>query len=315
MTVPTYGPQAAAAVKAVSDALTVFERIAADADLEAAALDATTAERDDLAISLAAAEVEIARLQALLSAPVPAKPRIGSSVKDVKPATLTATAATYGPLGVMRIFRDNTAADPTAAGPNLLPAGAAFVHVSFKSATDAAFVAMLVAARDRKQKGFWTYTHEPEDQIASGALTGAAYRATWLRLMALAATVPGVTLEPMLVLMSWTLNAKSGRRWADYDPDGKVAVGFDCYTVENRDALVAWVKANPTRRWAVPEIGASQATDAERVAHLKAMVPPLLALPNLSHLSYFNAGVGGDYVLDPAKHPLAVAYWRSLAAA
>ncbi|WP_176611712.1 DNRLRE domain-containing protein [Actinomadura sp. WMMB 499] len=80
---------------------------------------------------------------------------------------------------------------------------------------------------------YWTYYHEPEDNIAKGEFSAADYRAAWRRLAGLADRADNPRLKATLVLMSWSLEAESKRNWRDYYP-GKDAIdvlGWDTYNL------------------------------------------------------------------------------------
>src|SRR4029450_7973015 len=63
---------------------------------------------------------------------------------------------------------------------------------------------------------YWTYYHEPEDNIASGQFTATAYRNAWIRIKGIADANTGSNDRATLTLMSWTANRSSGRNWLDY---------------------------------------------------------------------------------------------------
>jgi hypothetical protein len=80
---------------------------------------------------------------------------------------------------------------------------------------------------------YWSYFHEPEDQIAAGAFTAADYRAAWAHVAKLARASGNSHLHATLILMAWTLNPKSGRTFADYYPGSDVVdvLGWDAYAL------------------------------------------------------------------------------------
>lgn len=65
---------------------------------------------------------------------------------------------------------------------------------------------------------YWSYYHEPEDNIEDGHFTAADYREAWEHLTELADTVDNPRLSATLILMGWTLEPGSGRDWTDYFP-------------------------------------------------------------------------------------------------
>ena len=83
----------------------------------------------------------------------------------------------------------------------------------------------------RNQDIYWTYYHEPEDNIANGDFTAAQYRQAWQRLSGLAAEAKNPRLRATLILMGFSVNPASHRNWRDYYP-GKQYVqvmGWDVY--------------------------------------------------------------------------------------
>ena len=73
---------------------------------------------------------------------------------------------------------------------------------------------------------WWSYWHEPEDDIEAGRYTAAQYRAAWEHLIALAPK--RTTLRPTLILMGFSLFKKS-RVISDYVPKGLDVLAWDSY--------------------------------------------------------------------------------------
>lgn len=140
----------------------------------------------------------------------------------------------YGGLDLARVFYGGL----PDAWPGKLNTGGRPMNVSFKAAPtdvlagrhDAALRSWFAAAPTAVDT-YWTYYHEPEDNIAAGEFTAADYRAAWQRLSTLADAAGNPRLKATLVLMSWTLEAGSGRNWRDYYP-GRAALdvlAWDAY--------------------------------------------------------------------------------------
>jgi hypothetical protein len=87
------------------------------------------------------------------------------------------------------------------------------------------------ASAPRDQDVFWTYYHEPEQEITNGVMTSAAYKAAWKRLRSLADQADNDRLSATLILMGWSLSPSSGRNWRDYYPGRDVVqvLGWDIY--------------------------------------------------------------------------------------
>jgi hypothetical protein len=116
------------------------------------------------------------------------------------------------------------------------------ISVSFKDAPsrvlsgqDDAFFTNWFASAPRDRQIWWTYWHEPEDDIEAGKFSAADYRAAWVHLNELADKAGNPDLHSTLILMCWSLNPLSHRNFDDYFP-GKATIdvlGWDCY---NRSA-------------------------------------------------------------------------------
>ncbi len=80
---------------------------------------------------------------------------------------------------------------------------------------------------------YYTYYHEPEDNIAAGQFTLASYKAAWARVARLAGAAHNPWLHSTLILMNWDLEKGSGRNWRDYLPGGGIisTLGWDAYPV------------------------------------------------------------------------------------
>lgn len=87
----------------------------------------------------------------------------------------------------------------------------------------------------RDQDIYWTYYHEPEDEIEAGNFTAQDYRDAWAHLRALADIADNPRLRATLVLMSWSLEPTSGRNWRNYYPGKEViqVLGWDTYNLSH----------------------------------------------------------------------------------
>lgn len=81
---------------------------------------------------------------------------------------------------------------------------------------------------------YWTYFHEPEDEIENGDFGAEEYREAWEVLAATAEEVGGENLHATLILMEWTLRDGSGRDWTDYYAGDDVVdvMGWDPYNFD-----------------------------------------------------------------------------------
>jgi hypothetical protein len=80
---------------------------------------------------------------------------------------------------------------------------------------------------------YWSYYHEPEDNIADGQFNAADYKAAWAHIVALARAAHNPDLHSTLILMSWDLVRASHRNWRNYLPGGGIisVLGWDAYPV------------------------------------------------------------------------------------
>lgn len=87
------------------------------------------------------------------------------------------------------------------------------------------------------QEIYWSYYHEPEDNIAAGTFTAAQYRQAWQRISGLARQAGNSRLHATLILMGWSLEAASGRNWRDYYPGREYleVLGWDLYNASWRN--------------------------------------------------------------------------------
>jgi hypothetical protein len=113
----------------------------------------------------------------------------------------------------------------------------------------------------------WTYFHEPEDDVESGAFTAAKYRAAWTHLKKIERSVDNRRLRSTLILMCWTVEPASGRSWKDWFAGRRVidVLGWDCYNggrvkgyyAEPRKILKPAIAASRSvgKPWGIAEFG------------------------------------------------------------
>ncbi|MFE9956445.1 hypothetical protein [Micromonospora sp. NPDC005299] len=92
-------------------------------------------------------------------------------------------------------------------------------------------LASWFASIPRDHNVYWSYFHEPEDDVERGGFTTTAYRTAWKRVAGLANRANNPKLINTLILMCWTLDPKSGRSFDAFYPGGDVieTLGWDCY--------------------------------------------------------------------------------------
>lgn len=175
-------------------------------------------------------------MKASYSAYNPQVPLLGASVADM--SALSAKTAQFGHMPVIRVYY------PGLPGANawtsgLPAANKSAVVVSFKalpsailSGRDDAVLRHFFDMAPRGHPIWYTYFHEPEDNIAAGQFTAAAYRAAWAHVAAIAAQAHNPYLRSTLILMAWDLKRASHRNWRNYLPGGHIisTLGWDAYT-------------------------------------------------------------------------------------
>jgi hypothetical protein len=173
------------------------------------------------------------RVQLTLGGPRPTL--FGTSVSSVD--ALDQATAKYGHMPIVRVYY------PGLPGANAwttgLPAAAhSDVVVSFKAQPDAILSGSDDAALrhffDTAPTGhtiYYSYYHEPEDNIAAGQFSATAYKEAWAHIVALADSAHNPSLKSTLILMAWDLSPHSGRNWKNYLPGGGIitTLGWDAY--------------------------------------------------------------------------------------
>jgi hypothetical protein len=163
-------------------------------------------------------------------------PLFGSSVGY---EGLAQTTAQFGRMPIVRVYYPGLPAsnawDGGTAGAN-----DSAVIVSFKappkdilSGADDATLTHFFDTAPTGHPIYYSYYHEPEDNIADGEFTLADYKAAWARVAALAGAAHNPDLHSTLILMSWDLVKASGRDWKSYLPGGGIisTLGWDAYPV------------------------------------------------------------------------------------
>jgi hypothetical protein len=170
---------------------------------------------------------------------------------------------------------------------------------------------------------YWTYMHEPEDDIAHGDFTAVNYRAAYTRIAALAAETGNPMLRATLILMCYTVNPASHRNWMNYYAAGSVQVmSWDCYNHKYRtggygtpqDLLSRAVATSKGTglEWGIAEVGSvkttKDTTGSSRAAWLTAVGNYLIG-EGASFVAYFDTnGKRTDYRLLDAP---SIAAWRA----
>ena len=162
-------------------------------------------------------------------------PLIGASVQNS--GNLALQTNEFGHMPVVRVyFPGLPGADAWTSG---LPAvNKSAVVVSFKalpqtilSGADDTVLSHFFNTAPKGLPIYYSYYHEPEDNIAAGQFTLADYKAAWTRVVAIANAARNPDLHSTLILMEWDLQANSGRDWKSYLPGGGIisTLGWDAY--------------------------------------------------------------------------------------
>jgi hypothetical protein len=150
---------------------------------------------------------------------------------------------------------------------------------------------------------WWTYWHEPEDNIASGELSPLRYRQAWRHINAIARQAGTPNLHPTLVLMAWTAQPGSGRSIRDYYPGDFIdVIGWDGYNPPGARGYAApWqmfgAAAAKSRRlgarFAIPELGSVlvPGDDGSRRASWLVDVARYAAARNAAFVTYWDAKI------------------------
>ena len=85
---------------------------------------------------------------------------------------------------------------------------------------------------------YWSFWHEPENDIQDGTFTAADYKAAFVHLDKLADTADNPRLKSTVILQSYSTRPESGRNWRNYMPNpGHVDVlAWDVYNRPSPEA-------------------------------------------------------------------------------
>src|SRR3954454_4980845 len=172
---------------------------------------------------------------------------------------------------------------------------------------------------------YWTYKHEPEDDMERGAFTSAQYKAAW-RHIAKIADASGKPLRATLILMGWTAKPQSGRNFADFYPGADVidVLAWDCYAWGPNDTpagvygAARSVSQQAGKPWAVAETGVGSkyfTNQADRRAKLTEMSRWLAnSNPRPEFVTYFDSDPDApriEHGWNISSTPGAAAAWRA----
>jgi hypothetical protein len=175
----------------------------------------------------------------------PAVPLLGSSYANL--SELSQLTSDFGHMPVVRVYYPGLPAADAWSSNGKAGANRSTVVVSFKalpttilSGADDAAISHFFDTAPTSRPIYYSYYHEPEDNIAAGEFTLADYKKAWAHVVALADAAHNPQLRSTLILMAYDLDKSSGRQWTDYLPSGNIisTLGWDAYpagAVANRN--------------------------------------------------------------------------------
>lgn len=186
-----------------------------------------------------------------------------------------------------------------------------------------AFFRNWFASAPADQTIYWSYFHEPENNINAGEYTAAQYRAAWAHLGEIFDDACRPNMHATLILTEWTMNPGSGRDYRTYDagPEAVDMIAFDPYNGvwdPERDyyitpeALLDHIvdkMDRDGRPWGIAEIGSRISVGdngSGRAAWLRDIAG--YAVENdATFVTYFHAIGNGDWRLNDTRSRAA---WR-----
>jgi hypothetical protein len=203
--------------------------------------------------------------------------------------------------------------------------------VSFKSSpatvlsgANDTYLTNWFASAPRDRQIWWTYFHEPENDVESGSFTPAQFKEAFKHVSELAHAAGRDDLRATMILMGYTANKNSGRNWQDYYPGGEYVdvMGWDSYnhaaaqgkgysTPEAVFGNAAAVSKAAGKPMAIAETGAPLLPGDDgtgRAAYLRAAGAYLKA-QGAQFVTYYDSTQGGAYTLDDAA---SVQAWKDL---
>jgi cell division septation protein DedD len=192
-----------------------------------------------LAVGLVASLVVVGVVKqrpAQLSAAIPVGPMLGTSFATT--TELSKLTSEFGHIPVVRTYYPGLPAANAWSSSGKAGANNSSVVVSFKalptdilSGADDAVLSQFFDTAPTNYPIYYSYYHEPEDNIAAAQFSLADYKAAWAHVVALSKAAHNPQLHSTLILMAWDLDKASGRNWKDYLPAGGIisTLGWDAY--------------------------------------------------------------------------------------
>lgn len=239
---------------------------------------------------------------------------------------------TFGRVEVIRHFRPGLPLDWDSRNAQLMSDRT--LVTSFKvppteitSGKHDAFFANWFATAPSDQTIYWSYFHEPENNINAGEFTAAEYRAAWAHLARLEQKACKPNLHATLILTEWTMQPASKRDYRTYDagPEYVKVLAFDPYNgatslardfYEPAEDLLGPIVSkmeDDGRPWAIAELGSRQVAsdkDGSGRAEWLVSVADYAEKNDALFVTYYHSVArGGDFrLLDSAANSA----WREL---
>lgn len=222
--------------------------------------------------------------------------------------------------------------------PSWIPKEAT-VQISFKinpaevlNGSKDAVLTTFFEAMSSNKKVYWTYFHEPEDDIKEGAFTAEQYRNAFDYIINLQKSLNKPNLVPTLCLMSYSLTPESNRNWRDYLPTKVELLSWDGYYRDNMNLDVAKVfdkvravAVETGLPWAVAETGVNKmkkSGEVNEAMDIETRKQLLTALstdiknkkPRPVYVSYFDSDPSHDAAFSDwriSDDPTMVAAWKA----
>ena len=246
--------------------------------------------------------------------------------------SLNSIDSSFGKVGVVRHFSSGLPMSWSGKNAQLLEDRT--IVTSFKappteitSGKHDAFFANWFASAPSDQTIYWSYYHEPENNINKGEFTAAQYRAAWAHLATIERQACKPNMHATLILTEWTMQPSSKRDYRTYDagPEYVKVLAFDPYNgVSDPDRsyyespqdllgpIVSKMNADG-RPWGLAELGSrlipGDVNGAQRAVWLQSIADYSIK-NNALFVSYFQSyGKGTDYLLLDTK---SVGVWSNL---
>lgn len=197
-----------------------------------------------------------------------------STSNQTFPVALQGIDAKFGRVGVIRHFSPGLPLDWGSRNAQLLKDRT--LVMSFKappkeitSGKHDTYLRKWFADAPSNQTIYWSYYHEPENNINAGEFTSAQYRSAWAHIATLEQKACKPNMHATLILTEWTMQPRSKRDYRTYDagPEYVKVLAFDPYngaTDPNRSyyeapqdllgPIVSKMKADG-RPWGIAELG------------------------------------------------------------